>query len=579
MATQSNINKFNIDEALDNIDLTFGGYIPSEEALDFFNIIRLVLGKEPDVDNALMHYFLVDLVFGNIKRENYPYAPHIQEKIRINERRIAIIASRGTAKSTIITAFMPIYLAVKGKMPKFGEVTFAVGIGDSQEGGAKVMANTIRDLCEESVFCNEYFENMRFTDQECEFLRKGKGKEIDRSFMFKTKGGNSSIRGIRYKGQRPQLIFGDDIIKTEADANSETIMNNVRSMLYSDAINALDGRRGKVILVNTPFNKQDPVYSALESGMWTPVCLPICERISNDLKKEEFVGAWEQMHSYERVMERYEDAVGSNSTRAFNQELMLRISSEEDRMVPDSMIQWYDRSYVDEKLQAYNIYITTDFTTTSESKSDFSAISAWAVGPNSDYYLLDLCVKRQGIQEQYEELFRMIKYWGSSRGKGVEVGIEVDGQQKAHIFALKEMMLKRSEWFTFARQKGASYGSEGILSRLEGGNKHWRFRMMLPVFQNKKIHFPEQLRDTPDMREAMSQLRYVTYAGFGGKDDFIDTISQLGMMDIRYPALGLADYYDMVEKNNSMKGSRQNGLWNIRNRDDDYSDNAYASYA
>lgn len=32
MATQNNINKFNIDEALDNIDLTFGGYIPSEDS-------------------------------------------------------------------------------------------------------------------------------------------------------------------------------------------------------------------------------------------------------------------------------------------------------------------------------------------------------------------------------------------------------------------------------------------------------------------------------------------------------------------------------------------------------------------
>jgi phage terminase large subunit-like protein len=569
---------FNVDEALDNIDLTFGGYSPSEDALDFFNVIRLVLGKEPEVGNALMHYFLVDLVFGNVKRENYPYAPHIQEKIRINSRKIAIIASRGTAKSTIITAFMPVYLAIKGTMPNFGSVSFSVGIGDSQEGGAKVMANTIRDMCEESIFCNEFFEDMRFTDQECEFLRQGKGKALDRSFMFKTKGGNSSIRGIRYKGQRPQLIFGDDIIKTEADANSETIMNNVRSMLYSDAINALDGRRGKVILVNTPFNKEDPVYSALESGSWTPVCLPICERIGPDLKREDFVGAWEQMHSYERVMERYEDAAGSNSTRAFNQELMLRISSEEDRMIQDSMIEWYSRSDIESRLGAYNIYITTDFTTTSEAKSDFSAITTWAVGPNQDYYLLDLCVKRQGIQEQYDELFRMVKYWATSRGRSVDVGIEVDGQQKAHIFALKEMMLKRSEWFTIARQKGAKQGAEGIMSRLEGGNKHWRFRMMLPMFQNKKIFFPNELRNTQDMREALNQLKYVTYAGFGAEDDFIDTVSQLGMIDIRYPVPGLADYLDTYSTNHNMSKNK-GGIWSRVESGDVYSDNAYSSYA
>ena len=36
--------EFNVDNALDNIDLTFNGYVPSKDAIEFFNIIRLVLG-------------------------------------------------------------------------------------------------------------------------------------------------------------------------------------------------------------------------------------------------------------------------------------------------------------------------------------------------------------------------------------------------------------------------------------------------------------------------------------------------------------------------------------------------------
>src|SRR5574344_213147 len=97
---------FNVDEALDCIDLTFNGYTPSKDALHFFNVIRLVLGEDPEVDNGLMHYFLVDLVFGNVKRENFPYSQEINSRIRLNDRKIAIIASRFSAKSTIITAFM-----------------------------------------------------------------------------------------------------------------------------------------------------------------------------------------------------------------------------------------------------------------------------------------------------------------------------------------------------------------------------------------------------------------------------------------------------------------------------------------
>ena len=296
--------EFDVDKALDTIDLKFDNYTPSRDAIEFFNIVRLVLGEDPEVSNSKMHYFLVDLVFGNIKREQFPYSPEINNRIRLNSKKIAIIASRFSAKSTLITAFMPIYIAITGKLPGFGPVMFWVGFGDSQQAGAKVQANTIRDMCIDSAFCKDYFEKMRFTDEECEFLRKGEGPSKKRAFMFKVKGAaGGSVRGIRYKTERPQIFSFDDAIKNEADASSPVIMAKLRSMIYSDAENAL-GRKGKVIIVNTPFNKIDPVYQALESGVWTPVCIPICEKISLDLKKEEYVGSWEEMKSYEEVMEK-----------------------------------------------------------------------------------------------------------------------------------------------------------------------------------------------------------------------------------------------------------------------------------
>jgi len=100
-------------------------------------------------------------------------------------------------------------------------------------------------------------------------------------------------------------------------------------------------------------------------------------------------------------------------------------------------------------------------------------------------------------------------------------------------------MVKKSEWFVFAKQKGAKYGSEGILSRATGGNKHSRFRNMLPQFQNHKIHFPLELAESPDMKEGLNQLKYTTWENFGGHDDFNDCISQLGMIEIVYPSTAL----------------------------------------
>lgn len=193
-------------------------------------------------------------------------------------------------------------------------------------------------------------------------------------------------------------------------------------------------------------------------------------------------------------------------------------------------------------LHGYTIYITTDFTTTSEAKSDFSGLMVWAVSHNGDYFLLDVCVKRQGIQEQYNELFRMLSIW-SREGNHIEVGVEIDGQQKAHIFALKEMMQKKNHYFSFVRQKGAPISREGILSKGAGTNKHERFRYMLPQFQNRKIWFPNELASTPSMEETIKQLKFTTWSGFATHDDAIDCISQLGMIDVRLPAENISTEY------------------------------------
>jgi hypothetical protein len=77
---------------------------------------------------------------------------------------------------------MPVYVAITGNLPGFGKVMFWVSFGDSQQAGAKVQANTIRDMCEESEFCLDYFEKMRFTDEECEFTRKGTESAKKRCF-------------------------------------------------------------------------------------------------------------------------------------------------------------------------------------------------------------------------------------------------------------------------------------------------------------------------------------------------------------------------------------------------------------
>ena len=234
-------------------------------------------------------------------------------------------------------------------------------------------------------------------------------------------------------------------------------------------------------------------------------------------------------------MERYNLAKKGGSLRSFMQETMLRISSEEDRMIQDDYLVWFNRKTVLENMSNYSWYITTDFTTTGSKGSDLSGVALWAVTNNEDYLLVDISLGKKELKEQYDTVFKFASMV-LNKGLYVEVGVEIDGQQKAHIFALKELMLKKNIFFTIGQQKGTN--REGLLSNSIKGDKHNRFKLMLPYFQNKKIWFPNELKENPSMEELLEELKYVTYEGFNSKyDDGLDLISQLQLMNIFPPSI------------------------------------------
>lgn len=345
---------------------------------------------------------------------------------------------------------------------------------------------------------------------------------------------NTGTRGTRSGLQRPQFAIFDDLVASETDANSSNMLANIESTIESDVLNALHGSGSFAIIIGTPYNKKDPVYKRIESGAWAPVVFPICKEIRLDLKKDEFKGVWEDRHKYEKVMRRYRDAVKNNATRSFMQELMLRITSEEDRLIKDNYINWAKRRDIINNAHSYNWYITTDFTVSGGKGSDYSGMAVWAISNNDDRILVDIVLKKMELNEQYDSLFQLVNRY-TRQGQYLEVGVEVDGQQKTHIYELEQLMMRRGEYFTLARQKGEN--SVGIRVKKMKGAKHDRFKLTVPLFQQGKIWICEELKGTPDLEELLEELRFVTVDGFGTKhDDGCDLISMLVLMDIRVPS-------------------------------------------
>jgi len=200
---------------------------------------------------------------------------------------------------------------------------------------------------------------------------------------------------------------------------------------------------------------------------------------------------------------------------------MLRIMSDEDRLIKDSEIVWYKRDRVLTNKAAYNFYITTDFATSEETAADFSVISVWAYSNNGDWLWVDGICKNQLMDANIDDLFRLAQEYNPQ-----QVGIEISGQQKGFISWIQSEMLTRNIFFNIASEKGSK-----VLGFRPVTNKMQRFNVVLPLFKLHKIWFPEECRMEPTMIELVQELSLAAISGFKAKkDDFIDTISQLGLL-------------------------------------------------
>lgn len=536
--------EFNLDGALDSYDPTFPRYTPSKDALEFFILMRLVEGKDFEFDTPIAHYFMVDMLLGHIQDPMmFPYSEEICKTIEIDINAIGFMASRGLAKSTVGISFFGVYSAIKGKLPNgIGKVYFYLLLAASSKGGARVNALAVRAMCEDSVWLKDYFEEMRFTETESEFIRKdptGKIPRKDRGFLIRYQGINTGVRGSRYGERRPCAVIFDDAILNTAAAYSKVMMDNLDEILNADSTNALKGGgKGRVLLYFTPFHYGDVNTKAILNGSFTPVVIPMAAAFDaeQDVKAKDIKSSWEAMHPRVSIVSLIKRAKKAKKLKLFMQERMLRLTSGTERLVPDHCIQFCDMKVIENNLDGYNIYITTDYTTTSGEKSDFSGIATWAVNSNQDWFMLNLSLRKMGMETQYEvTLDEAAKY--KRKGKNVEIGVEVDGNQSAHVLALEDRMRRQGTYYSFAKQKGQLDSSrKGILSKNTGVNKHERFRIASQAFLQGKIWLPEHLAKTPDMIEFVSQIKGATHETFTRSDDGPDLITQAVVsMHVHYP--------------------------------------------
>lgn len=516
-----------VDDWLNDVnysDLNDGKYVPSIFALMYVNFVKMVNGSEGE------------------SHATPPLHLKMLDKMVSDKDYVVNLVFRGAAKTTLFFEYLVLFIAYYGGLPmqkkdKDGnyiydeqgypeiyiwDVPGMIYVSDSMENGVKSARKNIEFRYDNSEFCQENLPNAKFTDSSIYMVNKD-GKRLG----VKMFGAKTGLRGTKIDGKRPVLCVLDDLISDDS-AKSKTDMEAIKDTVYKGVDYALDPTRRKVFFNGTPFNSEDIMIEAVESGAWDVNVWPVCEQWP--VEEEDFVGAWPDRFSYEYILKAYERAVLNRKVGGFMQELMLRITSDEERLIQDDDIRWYSRAKLLANKGNYNFYITSDLALSEKEKADFSVIAVWAYNANGDWFWVDGICARQKINKTYDDLFRLVQLY-----KPLSVGIEVNGQQMGFIPWLMDQMIERNIWFSFA---SANNGTKPGIRAVQ--NKLVRLQGMVPQFAAGKLYFPSEMKTTKIMGHYMGQIRLATESGLKGKDDCLDTISMLQYLKPWKPSDGNA---------------------------------------
>jgi len=533
-----------VDEHLKNVDYDFKCYMPTKVALLFVNFIKEVNAGSEENETPILHLKLMDNVFNA-------------------EQLVAVMIARGMGKTTLFAEYLILFIAAFGYMPGFGKVDFLIYITDSIENGVRNLRRNIEFRYENSDFLQRLIPNkrisliddkdvsydldeidtakkagVRFTDIRLELINYRGEKVVVRGF-----GVSTGVRGVKEDGKRPTVAILDDLL-SDVDAKSPTVIDNVNTIIYKTAKQALHPTNFKMIYLGTPFNTNDPLYRAIESGVWSASVFPVCEKFP--VSKDEFKGAWEDRFTFMAIKNSHNVAVKVGNPSSFYQEMMLQIHSDEDRLIDPNTIHRVSYDDTMKSKDSSSFYITTDFATSAKESADYSTMLVWQHTTKDHLIMVEGYCKKSRMQGNIDMLFDLV-----AKYRPQLVGIEVSGQQGGFIDWIQTEMRSRGEYFVLAKQKGREHTSD--LGIRPNKNKILRLQSMLRLFNRGQISITNELVDSPYGKELFNELYLVTAKGFLTADDATDAMTQLMDINIFKPSKEIREekvknIFDMIFK-------------------------------
>lgn len=301
-------------------------------------------------------------------------------------------APRGHAKSTAIT-HAGILAAVL-----FRESTNVMILSDTEDQGKQFLTDIKLEL-EENEQLKEMFGFNFFTKELETDLRVSIGED-GHQFRIFIKAAGKSLRGSKWRSQRPDLIVGDDMENDEMVMNPERRLKLQRWLLR--ALIPMLADDGKIRLVGTVLHADSLLEYALNSKHWLT-------RRWKAHNKDFSQILWPEKFSKERLLELrsiYEEA---GDLDGYAQEYLNEPVDETSSFFKrQDFIPYRPDDHRDGKLEEYlEYYIGVDLAISEKTRADYTVFFVVGVNKDGKKRVVDIVRGRFDTVRIIDEFFRL----------------------------------------------------------------------------------------------------------------------------------------------------------------------------
>ena len=291
-------------------------------------------------------------------------------------------------------------------------------------------------------------------------------------------------RGINIDDFRPDMIGIDDIIDEEVAA-SEDQRRKANALVHGSLIHSLTPRRenpqSKVVMLQTPFNSEDPSVKATKDPMWTSMIQGCWTKETENLPLEFRRSVWEEREPTEDLKLEYLGALARNEISLFAREKECKlVTPEQAAFKPEWLVRYGDVSDIPGGLIGGEIGIGIDPVPPPTDlqvkqgmlKKDFECISVMMY-KQLDFWLLDYVFNR-GHDPDWT-IARLFEFIVKYRPRWIR--IEATAYQKTLSWLIAKEMAKRGHFTMIVDVKDKRPKATRIVQAIKGPAYHRRLHV------------------------------------------------------------------------------------------------------